>query len=414
MNQKEKHYVELVEKAIQERNESQNKLQDNILALNSFTDFRLELDRVAETLNKVNEHIKIEATELENASDDYKKIAESLITNLGLPKNSVQIIPQGSASTKTLIRTPDNTNFDIDAVCIVNIHMDSLNPIDFYDSIGEGLSEWKPTAKKRCWKINCEGKNYYIEITPSTYLGNIPEKEQVKYKPNRYSDTALAVVDTPTKQWKTSNPQGFKEWVSEQAQISLLVTRHVALNFKTESVDPIPNQDVHLADTLRVAIRLLKRHRDISIRRNCINPELKPISIIITTLLTKCYEGLSNLGKQYHHPINLLIELVDLMPYMIERKNNELWIANPTVDGENFAEKWNENHLLEKEFKKWAKLLKNDLKEIMNEQNEEKKSDLLMEVFGCTGAKQKNPPDNGLMKLKPTTPVLAPESSGLA
>lgn len=99
---------------------------------------------------------------------------------------------------------------------------------------------------------------------------------------------------------------------------------------------------------------------------------------------------------------------------MIERKNNELWIANPTVDGENFAEKWNENHLLEKEFKKWAKLLKNDLKEIMNEQNEEKKSDLLMEVFGCTGAKQKNPPDNGLMKLKPTTPVLAPESSGLA
>ena len=413
----ETHYKQLVIEARNKRDAQKlNTLQKSRL-LEDSQDSRSELTALAQDIKSINEHITVDDTVFDEASSDYEEIAKKLVEKLQWPNQSIQIIPQGSTSTKTLIRSPDNSKFDIDAVCSVDLSMIELKePMEFYEKIGQALANWDPEPKKRCWKID------YIEFTPSTPLDKIPRSssEHVSFSPSaRYCDTALAVVDTPTKQWKTSNPEGFSKWVSDQAARPLLMwllEKSMRDNHSSASITPVPEQDVDLSDTLRIAIRLLKRHRDMSVRRNYIEPELKPISIIIVTLLTQCYEGLVNNGASYNHPVELLIDLVELMPHMIETRSDQLWIANPTVEGENFAEKWNDNSDLKKSFDTWINLLLEDLNSIMFNTDGISRRQKIKEVFGYTTSQTPTPPNpgGGLAPRKPTQPHKAPPTKGLA
>lgn len=371
----------------------------------------------------INKHITIDDSTIEEAIKDYEEIASHLIKKLNLPQTAVKVISQGSARTKTLIRTPDRTKFDIDAVCAVDFNEISGNdPMSFFYKIGEALEKYEPEQKKRCWKVDISGREYYIEFTPSIPLGQVPSPtlENVIFSPvDTFQDKALAVVDTPSETWKTSNPEGFADWVSEQANISILKMLSVesmrdSIDFSS-SIEDIPDQDVPLSDTLRIAIRLLKRHRDMSIRRGLIDSDLKPISIIIVTLLTQCYKGLADMSMRYQDPIRLLIELVELMPFMIEERHGEYWIANPTVDGENFAEKWNDNIKLKMSFDYWTKLLIDDLHAIMMESNEQKRSKKLREVFGCYDTYDSDfIHKSGLASQKPKSVGIVPATKGLS
>ncbi len=384
-------------------------------------DIAQDLKALMQDLKAVNDHITVDNSDIESATNDYNKLAFALSEELPWPLETISVIPQGSASTKTLIRSPDNSKFDIDAVCSVSLPQDELDdPMAFYKKVGGALNKWNPDAKKRCWKVDFDNRHYYIEFTPSTPLSRILQlnSENTFLRPNRYKDSALAVVDTPTQKWKASNPEGFSSWVSDQASKPLLTILREESNrasYDGENIAPVPEQEVELSDTLRVAIRLLKRHRDMSVRRNLIERDSKPISIIIVTLLTQCYEGLVNNGASYTHPIELLIDLVELMPYMIEDRSGQLWVANPTVEGENFAEKWNTDTSLKTSFDTWCKLLRDDLQQILSAVNETARSKKIREAFGCTAASTPTPPgSSGLAPKKPTKTHKSPAKSGLA
>lgn len=412
------HYSFLVNEAFNKRSEQYRKTLQKSLS----TDSSHILEGLAEDIKLVNDHIKVDGEIFDEASSDYGDLARKLVEKLHWPNDSIRVIPQGSASTKTLIRSPDNSKFDIDAVCCVDLSMIEIDdPMDFYQKIGAALDEWDPEPRKRCWKVDYPGRRYYIEFTPSTPLDKITQSVtgHIAFSPSsRYRETALAVVDTPSKQWKTSNPEGFSSWVSDQSSRPLLrwlVEKSLSQNYRADNVTPVPEQEVEISDTLRIAIRLLKRHRDMAVERNLIEPDLKPISIIIVTLLTQCYEGLADQGAIYTHPIELLIDLVELMPYMIEQKGNDCWIANPTVDGENFAEKWNEKPRLKESFDTWTNLLIDDLNEIMAASDHDSRRKIIKEVFGCTGAQSPAPPNgSGLAPKKPSQTHKAPPTKGLA
>ncbi|WP_296592144.1 nucleotidyltransferase [Methylophaga sp.] len=421
----ETHYSYLVNQAIARRNNDAhiNKTLQESLTLDSSHDSIQHLEVLAQDIKMINDHIKVDVSIFGEASFDYEGIAKKLVEKLHWPNESIRIVPQGSVSTKTLIRAPDNSKFDIDAVCSVDLSMIEVNdPMDFYNKVGCALEEWDPEPRRRCWKVDFKGRRYYIEFTPSTPLDKVPQSadSNITYFPSpRYSNKALAVVDTPTKQWKTSNPEGFSSWVNDQSSRPLLRWLQEGskqYNYSADSVLPVPEQGVEISDTLRVAIRLLKRHRDMSVRRNYIEPNFKPISIIIVTLLTQCYEGLADKGAFYSHPIELLIDLVELMPHMVERRGNEYWIANPTVLGENFAEKWNENPKLKHSFDIWTGLLLEDLNKIIASTEINSRRQLIMQVFGCTA--NQNPPTSpneiGLTSIKPTKAHKAPPTKGLA
>ncbi|RVU84683.1 nucleotidyltransferase [Leucothrix sargassi] len=416
-------YAELVEKAKKSRSEHLTVALESAV-FDSLSNHESTVI-IAKELDSINKHITVDSKDIDDAASDYEKIAECLIEKLNWPEESIRIFPQGSSSTQTLINSPDASKFDIDAVCAVNISLiDAEDPMAFYDEIGRAISEWEPKAKKRCWTIEFSGRRYYVEFTPSVPLDMVPPEitNIIRYSPTkRYREKALAVVNTPTESWKTSNPEGFTDWVSEQAE-RVILTPLIAKNIANESasydsIDSVPDQEIPLSDTLRIAIRLSKRHRDMAVHRGYLEKEFKPISVIIVTLLTQCYEGLADQGSCYSSPVDLLLDLVQLMPGMIESRNGEYWIENPTVENENFAEKWNEKEKLREAFFEWCKILVSDLKEILESSDEKLLREKLKKVFGCTGAVTTNSPlapGEGLTNNKPSRVHNIPATTGLA
>lgn len=375
-----------------------------------------------QALNEANLHITVRPDEISDAKDAYLEVAKHLAANLSWPPESISILPQGSTSTQTLIRSPNGREkFDIDAVCQVDIsRIEASEPMAFFQSIGDALKELEAEAKKRCWNIPFRTKPFYLEFTPSVPVGMVSVETIEVMAPHyraaqRYSTTALAVVDTPTKKWKTSNPAGITKWVDDTAKRPIIVAAAMesfAENRAQSDISPVPEQTVEITDTLRVAIRLFKRHRDMCVRRGVISSDTKPISIIIVTLLTTCYEGLADLNRSFDHPVQLMDELAALMPHLIDEIDDEYRIDNPTVDGENFAEKWNhDDGARYRSFIAWCDALSADLRTILALTDPQAISKRVREVFGIPTPAST---DGGLSPISTPTLKLPPAGRGLA
>lgn len=379
----------------------------------------------SQALERVNRHITVAQEDIDAAAAQYGKVGHCLLRTLQWPENSIEVCPQGSASTQTLIRYPDRTKFDIDAVCQVDIsRVDASDPVGFFESVGDALRAFSPTAKKRCWNIAYPGERFYLEFTPSIPLSTVSDQIVEAMAPrflpaHGYEGTALAVVDMPTKRWKTSNPKGFTRWVDETADLSLIrfeTSEFASLRRIRAGVEDVPDQDVEITDTLRAAIRLFKRHRDMCVRREIIEGEFKPISVVIVTLLTRCYAGLAAANRSYAHPLLLLVELAELLPHMVAPEG-EYRVDNPTVDGENFAERWNDdNDSRYRAFRTWCDVLGAGLRLILQERGDQAIRAEVDRVFGTTGAADADN-DNEIRPLQASAhrpPPPPPRTVGLA
>jgi hypothetical protein len=392
------------------------------LAMDSGAEVLLAYSPWARALNEANLHITVRPEEIEEAADAYNEVAKLLVAKLQWPDEAIKILPQGSASTQTLIRSPHpNEKFDIDAVCQVDItRVAARNPMGFFQDVGKALEELETTAKKRCWNISFTNRPFYLEFTPSVPLDTVPPQTLDSMAPRyrvapEYRSTALAVVDCPTECWKTSNPAGITKWVDETSKLPLVrqVVREAALTKAAADIAPVLDQEVEITDTLRVAIRLFKRHRDICIRRGVIEAEFKPISIIIVTLLTTCYRGLAELGRSFDHPVEVLAELASLMPHMV-LLDGEYRVDNPTVEGENFAERWNQDDGERYDtFFAWCKALAADITTILAAKEPQQIAQRVRESFGIPPARAETG-DTGLTAITRRPPPAVVRTSGLA
>lgn len=396
------------------------------IALDSYTNHRLALGPWARELNYVNQHIAVPQEQIDDAAKAYHSVARRLVSELKWPDDAIKILPQGSASTQTLVRSPDRSKFDVDAVCQVDLtRIAARDPIAFFNEVGTALHPLSPTRKNRCWNVDFTGDPFYLEFTPSVPLDTVPavEREAVTrhFRPvEQYRSTALAVVDNKTRQWKTSNPAGMTKWVNDVALLQLI--RFGALESATAfdkalGIEPVPGQDVEITDTLKVAIRLFKRHRDMCVYRQKIDKDFKPISIIIVTLLTSCYAGLADLGRTYNHPVELLADLADLMPGMVLQLNGEYRVDNPTVEGENFAERWNMDEGERYEvFETWCDILAADMRTILAATDPQEIRERVRSIFGCGGNTSGAGGSSGSGNQQPTRrpPPPPPKTTGLA
>lgn len=396
------------------------------IALDSYHDQVQALGPWARELNYVNQHITVPQEQIDDATKAYHSVARRLVSELKWPDDAIKVLPQGSASTQTLIRSPDRSKFDVDAVCQVDLNrIATRDPVAFFNEVGKALEPLEPTRKNRCWNVDFTGDPFYLEFTPSVPLDAVPTlvREAVtrRFIPvEQYRRTALAVVDNKTSQWKTSNPEGMTKWVNDIAQRQLI--RFVALESanaldKSLSIEPVPDQDVEITDTLKVAIRLFKRHRDMCVYRQKIDKDFKPISIIIVTLLTSCYAGLADLGRKYSHPVELLADLADLLPGMVLKLNGEYRVDNPTVAGENFAERWNMDEGERYEaFETWCDILAADIRTILASSDPQEIRERVRSVFGCGGNTSNSGGSGGSGNQQPTRrpPPPPPKTTGLA
>jgi hypothetical protein len=100
---------------------------------------------------------------------------------------------------------------------------------------------------------------------------------------------------------------------------------------------------------LQRSIQLLKRHRDVMFQEN---PELAPISMILTNLATHSYNGESDI-------FTAVTGIVDRMPSFIRAGLPR--VPNPADPAEDYADKWSKDPQLEQNFWSWHMQAKADL-----------------------------------------------------
>ncbi len=122
----------------------------------------------------------------------------------------------------------------------------------------------------------------------------------------------------------------------------------IALREARASVEDIP--EYRVKTPLQSAIQILKRHRDVRFEEE---PEIRPISIIITTLAAHAYGQETTIA-------GALYGILNRMHLHVHDRKGVSWIANPADPRENFADKWEEVEEKKTAFFDWLQMARED------------------------------------------------------
>ena len=305
-------------------------------------------------LEKIVEAISISSTMDSKARTSYQSVGKWL--GDGLADYDVIIMPQGSFNLGTVIKPiSEKDDYDIDLVCLLaKGHELALSDYQIKNSVGDRLKENKAYKDKldkegkRCWTLEYE--EFHMDILPCIPQGMSFSKE------SHLTQIHLTHKIAPSKyEPHYSNPEGYLEWFESCMRDTLLEAKSRVIRASSE-IERVPTYSVKTP--LQKAIQLMKRHRDIMFKND---DENSPISILITTLAAKAYNGTRGLLETLTHISEHLEEGISFI-------NNTYVVDNPAYPGENFAEKWNIDSAKPVAFFKWLKKLKADVV-LLNEHN---------------------------------------------
>lgn len=294
-------------------------------------------------------------------SNEMFDVAEKEYTDLGnwidqaTPQYKILIYSQGSFALGTVIKPiEDSEDYDLDLVCEFEQQYGLSARALKCEVVKPLLERYKKTKsdienKRRCWHVEYEDiPNFHMDIIPAV---------------NRRShiDITDHNEETDTYDYIGSNPLGYIEWFknkkAERRKILLenYCLEHSATLKCSADIDEI--KEYHLKTPLQKAIQILKRHRDIMFKDD--TKHLKPISIIITTIVAELYRNEDNI-------VDTLTNILENAEAYIKKNmiGSKYHIDNPTYTGtekENFADKWNEHPERADAFFKWLKKAKTDL-----------------------------------------------------
>jgi hypothetical protein len=333
----------------------------------------------------------------DRAEREYHRLGEHIASYFDVPAQQVDVSPQGSMRTCTTIKPRGNTKFDLDIVVVLaGWEFESMAPDEFFFTFGEalkGLPEVCGDAeeKNRCWRLPFARLPFYFDVTPA-----LPAGQFVGAAPLRVRDR--------TRGWSASNPRELATWFSEIADLRFYFQTHrsyVAMD-SAKSISPLPEAEVAIDDILRRAIQLMKLHRDNFY--HYATPEQRdaaPISIIIMTLAARAYLHLSQTkGNITRNSLEVVLELIELMPSFIEYDRYGACVPNPKLVQENFADRWNsDNGARAGEFARWHTQLIDDLETMFSEDAGHSSASRIRCVFGDDGVEawKAIQPSNGAM-----------------
>ena len=227
------------------------------------------------------------------------------------------VFAQGSIAIGTATKPVGRDEFDLDLMCRLAIRSDA-DPAVVKRIVGERLRAHDTyrsmlREKNRCWRLVYAGE-FHMDIIPG-----IPE-------PRGGTGTALLVPDRELRCWKETDPKGYAAWFLARAEgAAASVT---AIRAEVEPAPAPPDERRKLA--LQVVVQLLKRHRDLMFAGD----EDAPISIVITTLAARAYDGSRSV-------VGALSGALERMPHHVERTaTGAALVSNPVNSLENFADKW--------------------------------------------------------------------------
>lgn len=303
---------------------------------------------------------------------------------------SPEVYLQGSFRNGTVIKPlSSEQEFDLDMACEVRLSKHKKSQKEVKDLLGREVKAYAkaqafkaaPESKHRCWRLHyVDETGFHMDIVPC-----VPEDSALIANliragiPAPLAESSVAITDdrlgnfaTVDPNWKSSNPDGYATWfedkmraVAKPRMVELAALRKVA------SIDEVPAYD--WKTPLQQTIQILKRHRDFMYKDF---PELKPISVIITTLAALSYKGEADLGTAL---ANIIASMKDHISPRLPR------VPNPLNPAEDFADKWSQNPNLQNEFLKWHAQVQLDLANLGNFLGDEKRlAATLQAAFGLS------------------------------
>jgi len=282
-------------------------------------------------LDEICQELEWTQTQFEKARTSYEAVADWLAGSSDPMLASLHVYLHGSGALGTSIKPIGRDEFDVDLISFILGLGPEIAPARLKAAIGKRLREHAYYAsileeKKRCWRLNYAG-DFHLDISPT--IAN----------PNCMNGGEL-VPDRKLRDWHATNPRAYRAPI-------------IAAQRDAATTEPFPVRQ-SVKGILRRTVQLLKRHRDLEFLH--VQEETAPISIIITTLAMRSYEMCVR-RHVFADEFQVLIDTIRLMPVFIERplvNGRQIYaVWNETTQGENFAERWNEEPARVEAFHKW-------------------------------------------------------------
>jgi hypothetical protein len=335
------------------------------------------------------EGLDIPRSYYQRAAERYSSIEKWLRRPAStVAKFNPRVYAQGSFRLGTVTRPVlAGDEYDLDIVCEFKLlSVDSTTQKQLKQLLGDELKAYvrangieSPIAERnRCWRIDyADEVNFHIDNLPCVpHHANQQRLLEDRGVAGPVARQAIALTckthpqfDQLTRDWPTSNPNGFAIWFeqcfgAEATTLREQVVRQGLYRLPTD----VPTFE--LKTPLQIAVQILKRHRDFMFRENA---ELKPISMILTTLAAHAY-------KQESSPEDAVVGIVERMASYVRPTSPR--IPNPVNPAEDFADKWAAKPALEENFWRWQMQASQDFAALANPNNAPKFRKLVEDRFG--------------------------------
>lgn len=351
-------------------------------------------------LNEVAEKLELPDSAYEKAEERYKDIGIWLCRDISSCQEfSPHISSQGSFRLGTANRPLNSKEeYDLDLACNLEEGISKLNysqaelkklvgkEIELY-RVAFGIKE-EIEEKKRCWRLEYADQiKFHMDIVPC-----IPENEDQRriirkaillesnneFLADSVSELTVAITDNThadyfriSNNWNISNPEGYAKWFESRMKLAHQLLEERAKLLKFAAIDEIPNYK--WKTPLQMCVQLLKRHRDIIFKDD---PDVKPISIIITTLAARVYQGENDLEST-------VLNALDKIESVVYSKSPR--VPNPVNPSEDFTDKWNTKEgrelRLEENFRNWLTQAQIDFNKMCSSQNADYLTEQSLEKF---------------------------------
>ncbi|MDG3008389.1 cyclic GMP-AMP synthase DncV-like nucleotidyltransferase [Paludisphaera mucosa] len=325
----------------------------------------VEHEAFSRSLDIVIEHLDIPKSLYKKAADRHRSLGVWLLRPESLlAAYDPDVRPQGSFRFGTVNRPlRDGDEYDLDNVCVLKgLGRSTLTQRQLKELYGREIVGYakahdmlKPvTEHNRCWRLQYSDEvKFHLDTLPC-----VPEEPSGQLRVRSLGvapELALRAVAITDKRdpnyerisplWPSSNPRGFAVWFEGRAALGRAPAQF-AIRASVEDVPPY-----EWKTTLQRSIQLLKRHRDVMYS----DPEvadMAPISMIITNLAARAYEGETDIGLA-------LRNIVEKMPNFINPERPR--VPNPADPAEDYADKWARDPRLEKSFWEWHAAVRADI-----------------------------------------------------
>jgi len=328
---------------------------------------------VEKYLEALIEELVIPVSRYEQAEKSYQSLGDWFHREDSKLKHLDPVVyVQGSFRLGTAIRPiNDSEEYDVDSVCeLKSLTKTDLTQYELKQLLGNEIKAYhqargmvKPVEEGgRCWTLSyADGAQFHMDVLPA--LPNGAEQRLILERSHfdvSWADSAISITDrrnpnyyTQSHDWPRSNPKGYAEWFRHRMGALLAQRKQQlveSLKYKgiTASVETLP--DYRVRTPLQAVVMILKRHRDEMFSDQ---PDLKPISIIATTLAGHAYGQQNTIG-------DALFAVLNGMEKYVQHDGSKYVVANPTDPLEIFADKWQAEPVKVEAFFQWLQQARDD------------------------------------------------------